>query len=71
MLNTARQDVKGSAKMTYTEIAERLRYIADELEKRGRGRSINASFLLVCQPSTTFLISTDAGNEKGKIEETV
>jgi hypothetical protein len=56
--------------MTYRDIAQRLRGIADELEKRGPDRSISGSFLLVCQPSTTFLISTDSADGKGKIEET-
>jgi len=61
--------------MTYCEIATKLRDIADELEKRGKNRSLSTSFLLVCQsgiPSlSAFLISTDTANQTGKIEETI
>lgn len=61
--------------MTYSEIATKLRNIADELEKRGENRSLGTSFLLVCQPGipslSAFLLSTDMANQTGKIEETI
>jgi hypothetical protein len=61
--------------MTYSEVSNKLREVADQLENRGGSRSVGPSFLLICQPSTptlsAFLISTNSANQTVKIEETI
>jgi hypothetical protein len=54
---------------TYSELAKRLRKMADDLDNRGT-KTVADSVVLYCLPTTITLICSDPTGENAKIEDT-